>query len=84
MNEIMMDDMRSKEASKKVTFSLPPDSETEDITQMQLEKDIDPSEIKSSFEKRQEKVTGFAFCCTLKQWAFFFFNDCFICSVWQI
>ncbi|NXR06042.1 MPP10 protein, partial [Semnornis frantzii] len=56
MNE-MMDDMRSKETSKKVTFSLPDDSETEDITEMQLEKDIDPSEIKSSFERRQEKMS---------------------------
>ncbi|XP_064013531.1 U3 small nucleolar ribonucleoprotein protein MPP10 isoform X2 [Pogoniulus pusillus] len=57
MNEIMMDDMRNKEASKKVTFSLPHDSETEDTAQMQLEQDIDPSEIKSSFEKRQEKMS---------------------------
>ncbi|XP_075016363.1 U3 small nucleolar ribonucleoprotein MPP10 isoform X2 [Calonectris borealis] len=57
MNEIMMDNMRSKEAPKKVTFSLPDDSETEDVTDMQLEKGIDPSEIKSSFEKRQEKMS---------------------------
>ncbi|NWH17934.1 MPP10 protein, partial [Grus americana] len=57
MNEMMMDNMRSKEASKKVTFSLPDDSETEDVTDMQLEKGIDPSEIKSSFEKRQEKMS---------------------------
>ncbi|NXT95704.1 MPP10 protein, partial [Anhinga rufa] len=57
MNEMMMENMRSKEASKKVTFSLPDDSETEDVTDMQLEKDIDPSEIKSSFEKRQEKMS---------------------------
>ncbi|NXC65426.1 MPP10 protein, partial [Anhinga anhinga] len=57
MNEMMMENMRSKEASKKVTFSLPDDSETEDVTYMQLEKDIDPSEIKSSFEKRQEKMS---------------------------
>ncbi|NXH19174.1 MPP10 protein, partial [Bucco capensis] len=56
MNE-MMENMRSKEASKKVTFSLPDDSETEDIADMQLEKDIDPSKIKSSFEKRQEKMS---------------------------
>uniref|UniRef100_A0A8D0ESJ6 U3 small nucleolar ribonucleoprotein protein MPP10 n=1 Tax=Strix occidentalis caurina TaxID=311401 RepID=A0A8D0ESJ6_STROC len=53
MNE-MMENTRSKEASKKVTFSLPDDSETEDV---QLEKGIDPSEIKSSFEKRQEKMS---------------------------
>ncbi|KFP20148.1 U3 small nucleolar ribonucleoprotein MPP10, partial [Egretta garzetta] len=57
MDEIMMQNMRSKEASKKVTFSLPDDSETEDVTDMQLEKGIDPSEIKSSFEKRQEKMS---------------------------
>ncbi|NXI37545.1 MPP10 protein, partial [Galbula dea] len=57
MNEMMMENERSKEASKKVTFSLPDDSETEDITDMQLEKNINPSEIKSSFEKRQEKMS---------------------------
>ncbi|XP_030353845.1 U3 small nucleolar ribonucleoprotein protein MPP10 [Strigops habroptila] len=57
MNEMMVENMRSKEASKKVTFSLPDDSETEDVTDMQLEKDSDPSEIKSSFEKRQEKMS---------------------------
>ncbi|XP_008933529.1 PREDICTED: U3 small nucleolar ribonucleoprotein protein MPP10, partial [Merops nubicus] len=58
MNEMMLENMQSKEASKKVTFSLPDDSEvTEDVTDTQLEKDIDPSEIKSSFEKRQEKMS---------------------------
>ncbi|KAF1481556.1 U3 small nucleolar ribonucleoprotein MPP10, partial [Pygoscelis antarcticus] len=57
MNEMMMENMRSTEASKKVTFSLPDDSETEDVTDMQLGKGIDPSEIKSSFEKRQEKMS---------------------------
>ncbi|KFQ78308.1 U3 small nucleolar ribonucleoprotein MPP10, partial [Phoenicopterus ruber ruber] len=57
MNEMMMENMRSKEASKKVTFSLPDDSETEDVADMQLQKGIDPSEIKSSFEKRQEKMS---------------------------
>ncbi|NXL00530.1 MPP10 protein, partial [Mesembrinibis cayennensis] len=56
MNEMVMENIRSKEASKKVTFSLPDDSETEDVTDMQLEKGMDPSEIKSSFEKRQEKM----------------------------
>ncbi|KFP69302.1 U3 small nucleolar ribonucleoprotein MPP10, partial [Acanthisitta chloris] len=56
MNE-MVENMRGKEASKKVTFSLPDDSETEDITDMPLEKGIDPSDIKSSFEKRQEKMS---------------------------
>ncbi|NXU34407.1 MPP10 protein, partial [Drymodes brunneopygia] len=53
----MVEHMRSKEASKKVTFSLPDDSETEDVTEVQLEKGIDSSEIKSSFEKRQEKMS---------------------------
>ncbi|NXU66421.1 MPP10 protein, partial [Horornis vulcanius] len=53
----MVEHMRSKEASKKVTFSLPDDSETEDVTEVQLEKGISPSEIKSSFEKRQEKMS---------------------------
>ncbi|NWX29536.1 MPP10 protein, partial [Notiomystis cincta] len=53
----MVEHMRSKEASKKVTFSLPDDSETEDITEVQLEKGTDPSEVKSSFEKRQEKMS---------------------------
>ncbi|XP_031978581.1 U3 small nucleolar ribonucleoprotein protein MPP10 isoform X1 [Corvus moneduloides] len=53
----MVERMRSKEASKKVTFSLPDDSETEDVTEVQLEKSINPSEIKSSFEKRQEKMS---------------------------
>ncbi|XP_061203537.1 U3 small nucleolar ribonucleoprotein protein MPP10 isoform X1 [Neopsephotus bourkii] len=57
MNEMMVENMRSKESSKKVTFSLPDDSETEDITDTQLEKGSDPSEIKSSFEKRQEKMS---------------------------
>ncbi|NXX91978.1 MPP10 protein, partial [Centropus bengalensis] len=56
MNE-MMEHMRRKEASKKVTFSLPDDSEAEDVSDMQLETGIDPSEIKSSFEKRQEKMS---------------------------
>ncbi|NWS34425.1 MPP10 protein, partial [Polioptila caerulea] len=56
MNE-MVEHMKRKEASKKVTFSLPDDSETEDITEEQLEKVVNPSEIKSSFEKRQEKMS---------------------------
>ncbi|KAM6302119.1 U3 small nucleolar ribonucleoprotein MPP10 [Podargus strigoides] len=56
MNEMMMENMRNKEGSKKVAFSLPDDSETEDVSDMQLEKGIYPSEIKSSFEKRQEKM----------------------------
>ncbi|NWI94487.1 MPP10 protein, partial [Pitta sordida] len=53
----MVQKMRSKDTSKKVTFSLPDDSETEDVTEMQLAKSTDPSEIKSSFEKRQEKMS---------------------------
>ncbi|XP_023789915.1 U3 small nucleolar ribonucleoprotein protein MPP10 [Cyanistes caeruleus] len=53
----MVEHMRSKEASKKVTFNLPDDSETENVTEVQLEKGISPSEIKSSFEKRQEKMS---------------------------
>ncbi|NXI68055.1 MPP10 protein, partial [Anseranas semipalmata] len=53
----MMENTRGKEASSKVTFNLPGDSETEDDTDMQLEKGIDLSEIKSSFEKRQEKMS---------------------------
>ncbi|NXX10323.1 MPP10 protein, partial [Podargus strigoides] len=57
MNEMMMENMRNKEGSKKVAFSLPDDSETEDVSDMQLEKGIYPSEIKSSFEKRQEKMS---------------------------
>jgi len=42
--------------NKKVSFSLPDDSETEDVMDMQLERGIDLNETKSSFEKRQEKV----------------------------
>ncbi|XP_066052507.1 U3 small nucleolar ribonucleoprotein protein MPP10 [Chamaea fasciata] len=53
----MVEHMRSKEASKKVTFSLPDDSETEDVTEVQSEKGVSPNEIKSSFEKRQEKMS---------------------------
>ncbi|NXA90410.1 MPP10 protein, partial [Melanocharis versteri] len=53
----MVEHMRNKEASKKVTFSLPDDSETEYVAGVQLEKGIDPSEVKSSFEKRQEKMS---------------------------
>lgn len=78
----MVEHMRSKEAPKKVTFSLPDDSETEDVTEVQLEKDISPSEIKSSFEKRQEKVIlvwfslGFVhiyLANTSKRWQIIFF-----------
>ncbi|NWI61791.1 MPP10 protein, partial [Calyptomena viridis] len=55
--DAMVENMGSKDTSKKVTFSLPDDSETEDVAEMQSEKGIDPSEIKSSFEKRQEKMS---------------------------
>ncbi|NXD06220.1 MPP10 protein, partial [Nothocercus nigrocapillus] len=58
VDEILTENVRSKEASKKVSFSLPGDSETEDNIDMQSEKNIDPSEIKSSFEKRQEKMSA--------------------------
>ncbi|XP_010715591.1 U3 small nucleolar ribonucleoprotein protein MPP10 [Meleagris gallopavo] len=53
INEAVMEDTRNK----KVSFNLPDDSETEDVTDMQLERGIDLSEIKSSFEKRQEKMS---------------------------
>ncbi|NWR37186.1 MPP10 protein, partial [Tachuris rubrigastra] len=53
----MVENTRNKEASKKVTFSLPDDSDMEDVTEMQLEKGTEPMETKSSFEKRQEKMS---------------------------
>ncbi|XP_048812383.1 U3 small nucleolar ribonucleoprotein protein MPP10 isoform X2 [Lagopus muta] len=53
INEAIMENMRNK----KVSFSLPDDSETEDVTDVQLERGIDLSEVKSSFEKRQEKMS---------------------------
>ncbi|XP_042731874.1 U3 small nucleolar ribonucleoprotein protein MPP10 isoform X2 [Lagopus leucura] len=53
INEAIMENMRNK----KVSFSLPDDSETEDVTEVQLERGIDLSEVKSSFEKRQEKMS---------------------------
>ncbi|NWJ00868.1 MPP10 protein, partial [Crypturellus undulatus] len=58
VDELLTENMRSKEASKKVTFSLPDDSEIEDNIDTQSEKSIDLSEIKSSFEKRQEKMSA--------------------------
>ncbi|KGL72369.1 U3 small nucleolar ribonucleoprotein MPP10, partial [Tinamus guttatus] len=57
-DELLTENMTSKETSKKVTFSLPDDSEIEDNIDMQSERSIDPSEIKSSFEKRQEKMSA--------------------------
>ncbi|XP_021263269.1 U3 small nucleolar ribonucleoprotein protein MPP10 isoform X1 [Numida meleagris] len=53
VSDMIMENMRNK----KVSFSLPDDSENEDGTDMQLERGIDLSEIKSSFEKRQEKMS---------------------------
>lgn len=52
INEVVTENMRNK----KVSFSLPDDSETEDVMDMQLERGMDLNETKSSFEKRQEKV----------------------------
>uniref|UniRef100_A0A8C3PZ93 U3 small nucleolar ribonucleoprotein protein MPP10 n=1 Tax=Chrysolophus pictus TaxID=9089 RepID=A0A8C3PZ93_CHRPC len=53
INEAVMENTRNK----KVSFSLPHDSETEDATDTQLERGIDLNEVKSSFEKRQEKMS---------------------------
>lgn len=53
INEVVTENMRNK----KVSFSLPDDSETEDVMDMQLERGIDLNETKSSFEKRQEKMS---------------------------
>ncbi|NXA33211.1 MPP10 protein, partial [Eudromia elegans] len=58
VDEIPTENIGSKEASKKVTFTLPDDSEIEDSIIMQSGKSIDHSEIKSSFEKRQEKMSA--------------------------
>lgn len=43
-----------KETSKRVTFALPDDEETEPTNTLNVQKASD--EVKSSFEKRQEKV----------------------------
>ncbi|XP_072202023.1 U3 small nucleolar ribonucleoprotein protein MPP10 isoform X1 [Excalfactoria chinensis] len=51
INEVVMENV----SNKKVSFSLPDDNETEDVTDTQL--DIDLNEMKSSFEKRQEKMS---------------------------
>lgn len=49
------EDMKQhKETSKRVTFALPDDEETEATDTLNVQKDSD--EVKSSFEKRQEKV----------------------------
>lgn len=47
---------RSKVPSKRVTFTLPFDSDKEDDTDTPQRKTSAPSELKSTFEKRQEKV----------------------------
>lgn len=43
-----------KESLKRVTFALPDDEETEDTGVLNVKKNSD--EVKSSFEKRQEKM----------------------------
>ncbi|XP_038274302.1 U3 small nucleolar ribonucleoprotein protein MPP10 [Dermochelys coriacea] len=54
--DVMEQNVKTKEVSKKVTFNLPEDSEKEDNTDIPDEKRTDPIGIKSSFEKRQEKM----------------------------
>ncbi|XP_074862500.1 U3 small nucleolar ribonucleoprotein MPP10 [Carettochelys insculpta] len=54
--EVMEQNETAKEVSKKVTFNLPVDNEKEDSTGIPVEKRSDPTGIKSSFEKRQEKM----------------------------
>ncbi|XP_068847447.1 U3 small nucleolar ribonucleoprotein protein MPP10 [Capricornis sumatraensis] len=48
------DSKQHKETSKRVTFALPNDEDTEDTNVLNVQKDYD--EVKSSFEKRQEKM----------------------------
>uniref|UniRef100_A0A8C8WH81 U3 small nucleolar ribonucleoprotein protein MPP10 n=2 Tax=Panthera leo TaxID=9689 RepID=A0A8C8WH81_PANLE len=48
------DSKQHKETSKRVTFALPDDEENEDTNILNVQKDSD--EVKSSFEKRQEKM----------------------------
>ncbi|XP_026565498.1 U3 small nucleolar ribonucleoprotein protein MPP10 [Pseudonaja textilis] len=48
---------KSKDPSKRVTFSLPFDSDVEEDTVLFQEKSSKPPEMKSSFEKRQEKMS---------------------------
>ncbi|XP_006213199.2 U3 small nucleolar ribonucleoprotein protein MPP10 [Vicugna pacos] len=45
---------KHRETLKRVTFALPDDEETEDTDTLNVQKDSD--EVKSSFEKRQEKM----------------------------
>lgn len=48
------DNKQHKKTSKRVTFALPDDEETEDSDTLNVQKDS--AEVKSSFEKRQEKM----------------------------
>ncbi|XP_027811805.2 U3 small nucleolar ribonucleoprotein protein MPP10 [Marmota flaviventris] len=48
------EDSEQHKGSKRVTFALPGDKETEDTDVLNVKKD--PDEVKSSFEKRQEKM----------------------------
>ncbi|XP_014937435.3 U3 small nucleolar ribonucleoprotein protein MPP10 [Acinonyx jubatus] len=48
------DSKQHKETSRRVTFALPDDEENEDTNILNVQKDSD--EVKSSFEKRQEKM----------------------------
>nr|XP_020729009.1 U3 small nucleolar ribonucleoprotein protein MPP10 [Odocoileus virginianus texanus] len=48
------DSKQHKETSKRVTFAMPNDEDTEDKNVLNVQKDSD--EVKSSFEKRQEKM----------------------------
>ncbi|KAF7486608.1 U3 small nucleolar ribonucleoprotein protein MPP10 [Marmota monax] len=48
------EDSEQHKGSKSVTFALPDDKETEDTDVLNVKKD--PDEVKSSFEKRQEKM----------------------------
>ncbi|XP_015348631.1 U3 small nucleolar ribonucleoprotein protein MPP10 [Marmota marmota marmota] len=48
------EDSEQHKGSKRVTFALPDDKETEDTDVLNVKKD--PDEVKSSFEKRQEKM----------------------------
>ncbi|XP_004593200.2 U3 small nucleolar ribonucleoprotein protein MPP10 [Ochotona princeps] len=53
-NDLESEDSKQKEISKKVTFALPDDEETDDADVLNIKKDSE--EVKSSFEKRQEKM----------------------------
>ncbi|XP_019359892.1 PREDICTED: U3 small nucleolar ribonucleoprotein protein MPP10 [Gavialis gangeticus] len=55
--EVTEQNGKNKEASRKVTFNLPDDNETEEDTDMLNAKRDDSIAIKSSFEKRQEKMS---------------------------